>query len=313
MKIKALIAFILLVPVGSGCERKPREDAEEPRVEVLCSFLPMWVFAKNVAKGVPGVWVGVLIPGHQGPHNYQLTPGDMKKINSADLFVVNGFHLEEFLSRAAKQARPGLDMLEAAEAVEPLYMDEEGRWSTGPREHGHGHEHRYNINSHPFASPRHAAVMVKRIGQSLSEVDPEYADMYKKNAADYAARLNELADRFRSMIQGADNKKVVTFHHAFAYLAKDSGLEIVGVIETSPGQMPSAGELSRLAERIRQSGASAVLAEPQYSDRLARVLAEEAGVKFAFLDPGATGELSPDSFENIMEKNLDTLERVLEQ
>ena len=337
-----VIAFALNVNILCGCDpreakkAKPeqapsvtgpdREGVETgtPRLRILCSFLPLWVFTKNVVGEAPGVDINVLVPGHQGPHDYQLTPADMKMINEADLFIANGFHLEEFLIEAARRARPGVKILEAARAVDPIHVDERGRWveGKGPDYHGHGqanreespHEHHGHggINPHPFASPRDAALMVRRIGEALAEIDAGGSEAYIKNASKYAGRLEALADEFRAVVQASPNKKVVTFHNAFDYLARDAGLEIIGVIETVPGQEPSAGELARLAERIKESGAVAVFAEPQFSPRLAEVLAEEAGVKMDFLDPAATGELEPDQYERAMRKNLQTLTRVLE-
>jgi ABC-type Zn uptake system ZnuABC Zn-binding protein ZnuA len=272
---------------------------------VVCSFLPMWVFTKNVVGDRKGVEVDVLIPGHQGPHDYALTPGDLKKINRADLLVANGLYLEEFLTDAAKQARPGLKIVEAAQAVAPIHLGDEHE-ADGEHRHGHG-----DINPHAFASPRDAAKMAQRIAEALAGVDPEGAGTYKKNAEQYAARLEALADEFRAAVRAAENKKVVTFHNAFDYLARDSGLQIVGVIETTPGQAPSAGELAGLVKTIREAGAAAIFSEPQFSPRVARVLSEETGVLVYSLDPAATGELDPGIYEQVMRKNLDTLKKAL--
>lgn len=291
---------------GGGEVKQGREEA--PRISVLCSFLPLWVFTSNVAAGVEGVEVGVLIPGHQGPHDYQLTPGDMKKISNADLFVINGLRLEEFISDAAIKARQDLVIFEAARAVRPIHVGDEGYWTGGHDHEEHGHE---GVNPHAFAGPREAALMVTAIAKELARLDPEKAGSYRENAAAYAARLNALADEFKKVVARAPNKKIVTFHNAFDYLARDTGLELAGVIETVPGQQPSAGELAALAEKIRDSGAVAVFSEPQYSPRVAAVLAEEAGVGLYQLDPGATGEMRSDVYEEIMRQNLETMKKAL--
>jgi len=332
MKTNTLFAvMILLIAVFQGCENRgvsrPQESSPAPaatpaepksgagphELKVLCSFLPIWAFTRNVVGERPGVSVDLLIPGHQGPHDYQLTPGDMKKINQADLFIVNGQYLEEFMVEAVKKARPDLKIIEAAQGVEPILVNEEGYWPAADAsagEEAHDHE-RHGVNPHAFASPRDAARMAMIIAEALAAADPGGADVYRQNAAAYAARLNRLADEFRAVVEAAPNKKIVTFHNAFDYLARDSGLEIVGVIETVPGQEPSAGELARLAQKIKDSGAVAVFAEPQFSDRVARVLADEARVKLDALDPTHTGEQTPGYYEAAMQKNLLTLRRVL--
>jgi len=272
----------------------------------------MWAFTRNVVGERSGIEVSVLIPGHQGPHDYHLTPGDLRKISAADLLVANGYGLEEFIVVSARTANPGLRILEAGTAAEPIHVDRDGRWVMGGahREGGHHHDH-HGINPHPFASPREAAKMVRRIGEELAAIDPEGAAEYRRNAEAYAGRLEALADEFREVAASSPNPRVITHHNAFDYLARDSGLVIVAVIETVPGQAPSAGELNRLAEKARSEGVVAVFSEPQFSDRLARVLSEEAGIRVESLDPAATGEMRPDYYETVMRKNLETLRRVL--
>lgn len=311
------LVFFFLITIPGGCkprEAEPERGAKGPgkgvarsgpsQVKVLCSFLPIWVFTKNVVGDQPGVDVDMLIPGHQGPHDYQLTPGDMRKINQARLFIVSGFGLEAFLIDEAKKANPGLIILEAADSVKPIHVDREG--------HGHHGREQGGINPHPFASPGDAALMVRRIGEALAVADPGRAHEYSKNAKEYASRLEALANEFREVVRAAPNKKVATFHSAFDYLARDTGLEIVATIETVPGQKPSAGELAGLIKKVREAGAIAVFGEPQFSPGLARVLAEEAGIKLDFLDPAATGEMDPRHYETVMKKNLETLKRILE-
>ena len=104
-----LIAGSLLVCACRARERTGgKESGQVPGgpqpLRVLCSFLPIWAFTENVVGDRPGIQVSVLIPGSQGPHDYQLSPADMMKINQADLFIVNGYYLEEFLTSAAEKS-----------------------------------------------------------------------------------------------------------------------------------------------------------------------------------------------------------------
>ncbi len=323
MRYRLTVGALVLALLFAACSEDKDKGEAHPTdtgrktegIRVLCSFLPVWAFTRNVVGDRPGVKVDVLIPGEQGPHDYRLTPADMKKINSADLFVANGYKLEEFLTKAAKEARPDLRILKAAEVVEPVYIDETGRTITTGEKPGtekpHGHHHQHAVNPHVFVSPYHAASMVRRIGKELSKVDPAGKETYYRNAEAYAVKLEKIAEKFQEVVEKSSNPRVVTFHNAFDYLGKASGLEIVGSIEVVPGQQPSAGELSELAGKIKKTGAVAVFAEPQYSPRLARTLAEEAGVKMDYLDPAATGEMRPDYYVEVMIKNIKTLDRVL--
>jgi ABC-type Zn uptake system ZnuABC Zn-binding protein ZnuA len=105
----------------------------------------------------------------------------------------------------------------------------------------------------------------------------------------------------------------VTQHAVFDYLAHDAGLEIAAVIQETAGQEPSAAEMIDLIRTIRSSGAAAVFTEPQYSSKVARTVAGEAGVPVAVLDPVANGPTDAplDYYEKVMAENLKTLKDVL--
>ncbi|MFO8055978.1 MAG: metal ABC transporter substrate-binding protein [bacterium] len=317
MKCRAVAFALVLSLLAAACsqdadkkETGGKDQKEAEGLQVLCSFLPLWAFTRNVVGDRQGVEVDVLIPGEQGPHDYQLTPADMKKINAADLLVANGYQLDEFITDAAREARPDLRILKAAEVAEPIYIEEAGHIKNTGKEKGHGHDH-HAVNPHVFASPKHAAMMVREIGKALSKVDPAGREVYHRNAELYAVKLEKIGEKIKELVDESSNPKIVTFHNAFDYLAQASGLEIVGSIEVVPGQQPSAGELSGLAEKIRRTGAVAVFAEPQYSPRLARVLAREADVKMDYLDPAGTGEMRPGYYVEVMIKNYKTLDQVL--
>ena len=92
----------------------PSAGAAEP-LRVLASFLPMEIFTRNVVGDAPGVTVESMLPASMGcPHDYALTPGDMKKIASADLFVANGLGMEEFLGEPVRRANPKIRIVETA-------------------------------------------------------------------------------------------------------------------------------------------------------------------------------------------------------
>ena len=105
-------------------------------------------------------------------------------------------------------------------------------------------------------------------------------------------------------------RKIVTFHNAFDYLARDIGLEIAAVVQPSMEQL-SAGDLVRLTAKVKANGISVVFAEPQFSKRTAELIAREAAIEVSILDPVATGEMHPDYYEKEMRKNLQSLKSAL--
>lgn len=284
-----LLAAVLILPPFPPA-------AHGAGLRVLTSFLPMDIFTRNIVGDAPGVSVKMMLPATLGcPHDYSLSPGDMRKISEADLFVANGYGMEDFLGAPIRRANPDIRIVETASSVVPLHAGG-----------GHG-----EINPHTWVSPRNAILQVRAIEKALSAVSPGNGPVFRRNADAYVGRLEILAGEFDEAATHFRDRNIVTFHNVFDYLARDLGLTVVGWIEETPGQEPSAGEMRDLIRTIRERKAAAVFAEPQYPGRLAAMVAGEAGVPVLLLDPVSTGSTMPSTYEDIMRRNLRTLAEAL--
>lgn len=288
-------------------------------LNVLSTTFPIHQIARNVAQGRDGVDLQLLLPAGMGcPHDYALTPQDMRKLAAADVLVVNGLGLEEFLGAPVRAANPGIetvdssagiqDLLEYAHELHEAELDHDHE---AEAEHGldeHGHPSRESVNPHLFASPRRAARIALNVAGGLSKADPEGAGVYFRNAQAYAARMNALADELAALGQTLKNNRIVEPHGVFDYLTRDMGLEIVAVLRPH-GQEPSAAEMLELVREIREKQAGAIFTEPQYPAKVGEALARETGLPTATLDPVATGpdDAPLDYYETAMRKNMEVL------
>lgn len=187
--------------------------------------------------------------------------------------------------------------------------------------HDHaGHEHHFDVNPHTWVSPRQAAIQVRTLGRKLAQRDPENGGRYRANAEAYAAKLEALADRMVAASKSFTNRNIVTGHSAFDYLARDLGLNVVATMHVVPGQTPSAGEMARVIDTIRQTKAAAVFWEPPFADKTAQTIARDARVPVYPLNPFNTADGLPESetaedvlgmYELVMERNLATLTKAL--
>ncbi len=306
--MKRMLTIVLAAALlATGCA-KPKPPADG-KLHILCSTFPMYLFTRNVTQGAQNVDVQVMIPAAMGcPHDYSLTPQDMRMLIAADVFVVNGLGLEEFLDKAVRD-NPQIRVLDSSAGVEGLlkFTPEEG----GGDSHGHAHHQEYN--PHLFAGPTMAAKVAQNIAQQLSKIDPANAAVYKANADAYAADLQNVAAELAAAVRNLPSRKIVTQHAVFDYLARDAGLEVVAVVEEEPGQEPSAAERTRLVQLIKKSGAAALFTEPQYPPRLGQEIAKEAGIPAASLDPSATGpdDAPMDYYQRTMRANIRTIVETL--
>ena len=169
----------------------------------------------------------------------------MQTLASADVLIVNGLGMEEFLGEPLKKAKPALKVVDSSAGLSDLLTMEGHEHAHSPQEELTPHPTTRPatrrstsigcaVNPHLFASPRQAAKVVRNIAEALAKLDPAGAAVYRANAEAYAARLEKLAADFTALVATLPNRKIVTEHAVFDYLARDAGLEIVAVIEDEP-------------------------------------------------------------------------------
>ena len=287
---KYLILFAVISAVFGGCGKKAQDKAD---FTVVASFYPVYILAKNITDGVPGVAVVNMTPPVTGClHDYTMTTDDMKRIEKADLFLINGAGMESFMDKVS-QRFPSLKKAELSEGIE-LIRDESG-----------------SVNPHIWVSVGNMLRMAHTCADILVENDKVHAAEYRSNETRYVSELISLKAEMDSAMKDMRGKKIVTFHEAFPYFAKEYGLTIAAVVEREPGSQPSAKELAETIKLVRSSGVKALFAEPQYPSSAADAVARETGAKVYVLDPAVTGDDSAGAYISIMKKNLGVLRTAL--
>ncbi len=304
--MRKLLPLLLCVLMGSaslsGCTRQSAKPAD---FLVVGSIYPVYITLLNLTEGVDGVEAKLMTDTQAGClHDYTLLPGDMKKLESADLFVINGAGMESFLNRVAEGV-PGLTVLDASEGI--ALLEEHGHEEEDAHD-GHDHDHDHDgPNPHVWTSVSRYIAQVENIARGLCERDPDRAPLYEKNRDRYLASLRTLQADMQTALSEAPDLRIITFHAAFEYLADDFGLTVEAVIETEPDESPSPRRLVELIELVREHRITAVFAEPQYSSASAKVVARETGCALLTLDPIVTGADNPDAYLEGMRRNTETL------
>jgi ABC-type Zn uptake system ZnuABC Zn-binding protein ZnuA len=226
------------------------------------------VFGDMVASvGGNLVEVTSLVPKNGDVHTFEPKPADIRAVAQADLLVMNGLGLDDWLEKTiANASKKGTALLKlGVDLGVPLLPGEE----PGTQ------------NPHLWLDVKYARQYVDRIVVALQAADPAHSDRYQRQGAAYQARLDELDRWVRGQIASIPeaNRKIVTFHDAFPYYAREYGITIVGVAVQAPGQDPSAGDTAALVEAIRAAGVKAIFSEAQFPAKLVEQLAGETGTK----------------------------------
>ena len=298
---KRLLLIILVILSFSlvGCENG--QTIEDSKLNIITSFYPMYIATANIVDGVEDVTLDCLASPEVGClHDYQLTVNDMKKLEGADVFVVNGGGMESFLDKAIS-VYPELKIINASTDILEEHHEE--------HEHEEGHHH--EENPHVWVSVSLYIEQVKNIVEELKTVNPENADKYMANANSYIETLTTLKNEMYAKADSFTYRNIVTFHEAFDFFAEEFDLNVVAVIEREPGTSPSAKDLVEIVDTIKELDVNAIFVEPQYLKTAATTIANETKINTYELDPVVSGVFEKDAYEKIMRKNIEVLEEAL--
>lgn len=280
---------VLLITMSCGEEHK-----ETGRLKIVTSFYPIYISTLNVVDGISGIEVVNLTDKRVGClHDYQLTTDNMKTLATANVLIINGGGMEEFLDKVRKE-NPKLKIIDATKGADIEWLaDEEG------------------VNSHVWMNIHYNIEEVSKIAEQLAAIDSEHASFFNTNARLYEEKLLHLESEIHTLIDDLQTRDIVTFHEAFPYFAKEFHLNIVASIEATPGHSPNPQEIAEIIEKIKPLQRKVIFTEPQYSPEAAEMIAYETGAQIFTLDPIVTGEANKDAYIKAMQKNARTLREAL--
>lgn len=269
---------------------------------MLTSFLPVQSHATAIAGERASV--SQLLTADTGPHDFQLTPADVKRLADADLFIVNGAGLESWLEELMAKAAG------SEHRQRPIVVDlSEGLQLTGnPAPFAATGTVEAGQNPHTWLDPVLASQQTAIILAALQKADPPNADAYRANAAIYTAELEALDAEFRATLMPLSNKNLVTFHDAFPYLAARYGLICIGCISEFPEKDPPPQQLAALVDAIRRAHVGVLFAETGYAPGLLKEIARQTGARVSELDTMEVGTGHPTAYLDRMRQNLAALE-----
>ena len=292
-----VVALLLALSAVCGCASQGNERV------IVTSFYPMYVFAQNVAKDIPGVKVVNMADQNVGClHDYQLQTRDMVTLEAAWALIVNGGGMEQFMDKIA-HTYAQLPVITASEGIAMLES------AHGGHEHDHDHDHGEScvLNAHVWLNPEYASMQVQNIARGLSAIDPANAAAYEANAAAYVDKLTALDEEIRAQLAPYAGEKIITFHEAFTYFADAYDLEVAGLIEHDSGEEPGTRDMAMICDKVLELGIQALFVEPQYPQKAAETIARETGAGLYTLDPVVSGDAGKESYEELMRENARVL------
>ncbi|HKW45465.1 MAG TPA: metal ABC transporter substrate-binding protein [Candidatus Eremiobacteraceae bacterium] len=260
-------------------------------MKVVVTFSTLEAIVKDVG-GNP-VSVVSLVPVGAAPETYEPTPADLIGLSHTDVIFENGSGLEVWMDKLLRSVGGDKQPIALSGITDPARAQ----------------------NPHFWLDPIRASEYAATIANALERADPS-------RAAEYRANLKHTQERYRALDRWIarqvatippSRRAMICFHDAWYYFDKRYGIRDIGAIEPSPGQEPNASAFAELIAKAKANHVHAVFAEPQFSPKLARQLADGAGITTVtdlYDDTiGAAPELV--TYDGLMRYDVETIVKAL--
>ncbi len=298
VRLTALLALVLGAALPSCAPSDPASSATGPK-RVVTTFTILQDMAQNVA-GDKVIVESITKPGAE-IHEYEPTPLDIVKAQSAHLVLRNGMGLERWFERFMSNVSqvPSVDL---SAGIEPISIAE-GPYNGKP-------------NPHSWMSPTDALTYVENIRAALVSIDPANAETFNANAATYSAQIKAIDAPLRQLLQAIppEQRWLVSSEGAFSYLARDYGLKELFLWPVNADAEGTPQQIQRVVDTVRQHKIPVCFSESTISDKPMRQVCKETGAAYGgalFVDSLTDQSGVAPTYLKMLQYNADTLARCL--
>lgn len=276
---------LLLTACGTDMEDAPADDASgsDDKLEVVTSF----TILSDIAEQIGGDQVSVhnLVPTGTDPHEYEPLPKDMKAATDADILFYNGLNLEGgeegwFFKMVNSVSQDPDKIYNLSDGVEPMLVTEE---LDADIVEAQALDDEGAINPHAYISPQVGIIFAENMLDAFLEVDPDNADHYEEKADEYIARLNEMDEKYRELVNDLpeDRRVLVTSERAFQYMTKEYGLKegFIWALDTEDTGSPE--QIKSLVSFVEEYDVPVLFIESNVDARPMETVSEQTGVPFS--------------------------------
>lgn len=293
MRFKALICFLLLLTaLLSGC-------CQEAPCQVVATTLPVYQFTSALCEGTDISVTQLITQQVSCLHDYSLNVSQVRTLEAAQVVVISGGGLEEFMEDVLASASYIIDSSRGV----PVLKCEEAMHQEDDHEEHHHHEQ----DAHIWLSPANAKIMARNIAAGLAQTYPQYQVRIQVNLERLEQQLQDLDNYGHNRLKDLSCRELITFHDGFGYFADAFDLSILEAIEEESGREASAQELKNMIGLVREHQLPAVFTEVCGSVSAADIIAAETGAKVYSLDMA----MSDGDYFSSMYHNIDTVREAM--
>lgn len=287
-----ILSYILIINLYS-------EKDKNDKFKIVTSFYPVYIIASNLMDNIDNVEVVNMTQYVSGCiHDYVLKPNDMRVLEDADVLIINGGGIENFLDKIIEKY-PGLKIIDSSKNIDIL-------------ESNHSHEgEEATLNPHIWLDPSKYIVQVNNISDELSKINSINKAEYLRNKENYIKKIDEISEMIDNELSVVNKKDIIIFHDSLEYFADIINLNVRHVVDMDEGTVLSASEIKHLIEEIKEYNVEVLFTELQFDNSLVDTIKKEVAVDVYSLDTIVTGDETNDAYINAMKENIRILKEAL--
>lgn len=276
-----------------------QSEAEDTKFKIVTTFTVIADMARNVA-GDAAIVESITKPNTE-IHNYQATPGDLRRAQNADLVIYNGLNLELWFAKFFDNLS-NIPVATVTKGIQPMGISQ-GPYTGKP-------------NPHAWMSASNALIYIENIRAALVKHDPTNAAIYNANAEDYGQRVLIAVTPFREKLSSLaeNNRWLVTSEGAFTYLARDFGLKEAYLWPMNADGQGTPQQIRAVIDLVRSNSIKAIFSESTVSPKPAMQVARETGASYAgvlYVDSLSSDKGPVPTYIDLLTTTLDTITRGL--
>jgi ABC-type Zn uptake system ZnuABC Zn-binding protein ZnuA len=242
-------------------------------LNIATTVAPITSIVANIAGGTPTLIKGI-VPEGTNSHTFEPKPSDAASLESADIIFINGLVLEEptkdlamaNLKESANVCELGTEVLPVSEYIYDFSFPKEGG----------------KPNPHLWTNPPMAKQYAQVVRDVLVRRDPSNAVIYESNFSAFAAKIDALDDVIKISTASIpeDQRKLLTYHDAYAYFAKNYGYTVIGAIQPSSFDEPTPKEIGGLIQQVKSQKVKAIFGSEVFPSTVLEQIGAETGVRY---------------------------------
>ncbi len=243
----------------------------DDRLVVVTTVSPITSIAANVI-GDLAVIRGV-VPEGTNSHTFEPSPSVSETLEDADVVFANGLQLEEPTLALARDVAGDALIVEVGDLI--VSPDEYLYDFSFPEDEG-------KPNPHLWTDPTLAKEYARHIADTMAEADPDNADAYQANKDAF----DEIMDDFDVVLRESldtvpvENRKLLTYHDAYAYWAKTYDWTVIGAVQPADFGEPTPKDVADLIDQVRDAGVPAIFGSEVFPSPVLEQIADEAGASY---------------------------------